>query len=92
MLFNKFARDDNPTLALLRENAVAPGGGQPFGPVNTAILTDQFHRLLFGPNGLWWADNSGKVKGFKSEVESATFAKVLNANLPSSFSGNVFAA
>lgn len=92
VLFNRFAKDDNPTLALLRENAVAPGGGEPMGPVNKAIITDQFHRVIFGSNGLWWGDNKGGVQGFESEVESASFAKVLNDNLSGSYSGNVFAA
>lgn len=84
------AGDDVPALALMFENNRPNPADKPFGAVNTAILTDQFHRVFFGNGGEWWEDNLGDVEGFQADVEGTTLATVLDANLEGSYSGSVF--
>ena len=81
------AGDDVPALALMKEN---DNPTDTFGPVVRAILTEQFHRLFFGSDGLWWEDDLSKVDGFKDEIDATTLGTVLDDNLTPNFSGDVF--
>jgi hypothetical protein len=66
------------------------GGGRP-GPTVTAIVTDQFHRSLFGKGGFWWEDDLQAVQGFESEIRKTTMGKVFKKSLGGTgWGGNVF--
>jgi hypothetical protein len=78
---------DNPFMGLFKENGNA---GNPLGPVNKAILVDQFHRVLFGSQGKWWGNSRGAIAGLEREIQFTTFGRILNANLEGRFKGNVF--
>jgi hypothetical protein len=78
---------NNPFMGLFKENGNA---GNPLGPVNKAILVDQFHRILFGPQGRWWGSKRSEVAGLEREIAFTTFSQVLHANLEGRFKGNVF--
>ena len=86
----RMSMGDQPTLVLLKENAEEMRAA--FGPVNKAILTDQFHRILFGPEGDYYGKNPGAIAGWEAEVSGCTLAKVFNANLGGTFSGDAFRA
>lgn len=86
----KAAMKDSPTLVLLKENAEERGAA--FGPVNKAILTDQFHRILFGTGGNWYGKDPSAIAGWEAEVSGCTLAKVFDDNLGGGFSGDAFRA
>ena len=85
--FTKDAGDNVPALSLMKENDNPDGT---FGDVVRAILTDQFHRLLFGNGGLWWENDLSKVEGFVDEITACTLGTVLSDNMKSKYFGNVF--
>jgi hypothetical protein len=89
MMRKKGAMNDIPTLVLLKENAEVP---EPFGPVNKAILTDQFHRILFGAGGNWYGNNPSSIAGWEAEVSGCKLIKVFDANMGGGFSGDAFRA
>ena len=70
---------DNPAMGLLKENGYAK---DKLGPVNRAIITDQFHRLLFGRNGYYWRSEIGPILAYAPEIMRTTWGRVLKANLP----------
>ena len=76
-------------LGLLREpkekGAVLP-------PTLRAILVEQFHRTFFARPHNYWRTFMGKVRGFAKEIESTTYADIINANTGAKVSGNVFKA
>ena len=80
---------DIPVLGLLKENGAVR---DIFGPVNNAIMTDQFHRSFFGPGGLWWENDKDAVKDFADEVEECTLGKVIENNLGIEVQADVFIA
>ena len=84
------AMDDVTVAALLKENPMWPQ--KPFGPVNSAILTDQFHRLFFGKEGLYWENTPGNVEGFEHDIRNCTLGKVYNDNIGTNVVGDVFRA
>lgn len=79
-------------LGLLREPRAA---GQPLGPTHKAILTEQFGRTFFGPQGLWWKTDTRLkrfTKDFTAEIESVTLGKVITDNTGVTVSGDAFKA
>lgn len=79
-------------LGLLREPR-APGS--PLGPTHKAILTEQFGRTIFGPEGNWWKTDArlqNKVKFFTEEIEGVTLEQVISENTGAAVSGNAFSS
>lgn len=74
----QFSNDALPFLGLLKDNP-SPRS-QVFGPVQRAVLIEQFHRIFFGSAGDWWEDRLGDIGGFKDEVHAATIGSVINDN------------
>lgn len=74
-------------LGLLKENDAVP---DVFGPVNKAIMTDQFHRSFFGRGGRWWENKRDEVMDFADEVEECTLGKVIENNLGIEVQADVF--
>lgn len=67
-----------PFIGLLRDNKNFRK--QVFGPVQRAILIEQFHRIFFGKGGDWWENRKDDISGFESEIHSATISSVINSN------------
>ena len=68
---------DDAFMGLLRENTLV--GYRSFGPTLTKIITDQFHRVLFGKGGHYWANDEefcSGVREFEREIRSCTLAEV----------------
>lgn len=85
------AETDDPFLGLLRENPAV--GQQAFGETLKVIITDQFHRVLFGAGGSWWEDDFlVEVEGWETEIRNTTLASVISANTGVQIAGNGFSA
>lgn len=61
-----------------------------FGPVQRAILVEQFHRIFFGAAGDWWEDRLEDIGGFEDEVHATTIGSVINDNTRSFVQPNAF--
>ena len=53
-------------------------------------MLEQFHRTFFARPHNYWRTFQGKVRGFAKEIESTTYADIINANTGAKVSGNVF--
>jgi hypothetical protein len=85
------AESNDAFLGLLRENRVM--GQRAFGPTMSLILTDQFHRVLFGSQGSWWEDDFlSAVSGWEAEIRATSLGKVISDNTGISILGNGFSA
>lgn len=83
------ARTNNPAFSLFQENHLEGNGL--LGPTVRAIVTDQFHRSLFGKGGFWWEDDLHAVRGFIKEIRRTTMGKIFKHALKGdNWDGNVF--
>jgi hypothetical protein len=85
------AESNDAFLGLLRENRLTRK--RVFGPTMSLILTDQFHRVLFGSQGSWWEDDFlSAVSGWEAEIQATSLGKVISDNTGVSILGNGFRA
>lgn len=78
---------DDPFIGATAERPVYPGIA--FGPTLHNLMLDQFHRVLFGPQGNWW-EFKLDVGGYKGEIVGTKLADVIRANSGASVQGSVF--
>ena len=67
-------------------------GTKAFGPTMERIITDQFHRITFGPQGRWWEDDHLLSKAWAQEIGKTTLASIINDNTNAKIKGNGFKA
>lgn len=76
-------------LGLLREPR---GKGQPLGPTHKAMLIEQFGRIFFGRQGLWWQKHLNRHTRFfgDQEMNTVTMAQIIRDNTGADVHGDAF--